>query len=716
MATISGVGTTATVNASSSRSGNTVTVTCTGSVTVNVSAYTGSVYAEVYINGSYVGRIGNANGSKSLSITQTTNAQTVASYAKFYLEETQKSTMTEKTYSGTVTCSNQTIPALTPSSPTVYYSANGGSGAPSGGTTWPSGSNFTVSSTVPTRENYTFNGWAYTYDGITYTVESGGTIPAARRSTMTLYAVWVSRYEDLTGWVISAQRSSQRWLGAAARILLADDSTDGAYHLIAEYSFYQFATSVNEWLNIYKALADGTYQRENIPVTSNYVGVSGLTITEDLGVYGYNETVSTRAFYCRWYPSSGGYLDSNTAQATYTTPVIRYAISYDANGGTGTMSNTVKIAGETVTISACGFAKTDYHFLKWNTAANGSGVDYAAGASFSTDGNLALYAIWEADHVYPYFTNVPSVVRAESGGTASDYGDYLKVTFNWQLETGYTSATAKIEYQETGAFSWTTLVAAGALSGNTGTYTYTSSSAVFTNDKSYNVRITLTDAVGSGEPFLTFISNCLFPFDLYGGSSVAIGTPAPETIPTGASGVFTLGGDWDMQMNLDTSETLDSDLEDAITAAGITGVYNDTDVLSAKKLLTSILGALGGVEIFTSGTHAFDQTAYSYVCLKFANGALIAAFSTKVAAGTGSNYNGEYYRSYTGIKLPSAQDASAPAFIEAPYIVTQCRATTNLLSVHFTWIAATTVDIWLHGPNSSIPATSIDFLCIGRWK
>ena len=59
-----------------------------------------------------------------------------------------------------------------------------------------------------------------------------------------------------------------------------------------------------------------------------------------------------------------------------------------------------KLAGTAYTIlnnsdSKLGFtAPATKSFSKWNTKADGSGTDYAAAASYSTDADLTLYAVW----------------------------------------------------------------------------------------------------------------------------------------------------------------------------------------------------------------------------------------------------------------------------------------------------------------------------------
>ncbi len=71
--------------------------------------------------------------------------------------------------------------------------------------------------------------------------------------------------------------------------------------------------------------------------------------------------------------------------------VTTYTISYNANGGSGSMSDS---AGTNPAVAECTFtAPNGKQFSKWNTAANGSGSDYAVGATPKAD--LSLYAIWE---------------------------------------------------------------------------------------------------------------------------------------------------------------------------------------------------------------------------------------------------------------------------------------------------------------------------------
>ncbi len=75
---------------------------------------------------------------------------------------------------------------------TVAYNANGGTGAPSSQTK-TYGKALTLSSTIPTRTNYNFKGWATSASATTVSYSAGGSYTA--NAGITLYAVWELAYQ-----------------------------------------------------------------------------------------------------------------------------------------------------------------------------------------------------------------------------------------------------------------------------------------------------------------------------------------------------------------------------------------------------------------------------------------------------------------------------------------------------------------------------------------
>ncbi|MBQ3829643.1 MAG: InlB B-repeat-containing protein [Spirochaetales bacterium] len=69
-------------------------------------------------------------------------------------------------------------------------------------------------------------------------------------------------------------------------------------------------------------------------------------------------------------------------------------VTFDSNGGSGSMA-VQEMKGRTATaLSANAFTKEGYLFLEWSTKADGSGTAYADGQSVSLDSDITLYAQW----------------------------------------------------------------------------------------------------------------------------------------------------------------------------------------------------------------------------------------------------------------------------------------------------------------------------------
>lgn len=109
--------------------------------------------------------------------------------------------------------------------------------------------------------------------------------------------------------------------------------------------------------------------------------------------------------------TSGGYIDGmimisgralklesktakNTAKLKLAVPT--YTVTYDANGGSGTMTdkNSPYAYGAAATVLTNGFTRSRYTFTGWNTEADGSGKSYAEGDPIKMLRNVVLYAQW----------------------------------------------------------------------------------------------------------------------------------------------------------------------------------------------------------------------------------------------------------------------------------------------------------------------------------
>lgn len=82
----------------------------------------------------------------------------------------------------------------------------------------------------------------------------------------------------------------------------------------------------------------------------------------------------------------------DNGDGTYTV-TAEYAISFEANGASGTMTAGKADRGTTITLPNCGFtAPSGKHFAAWEIG----GTTYAPGASFAVNAPVTLKAIWQA--------------------------------------------------------------------------------------------------------------------------------------------------------------------------------------------------------------------------------------------------------------------------------------------------------------------------------
>ena len=118
-----------------------------------------------------------------------------------------------------------------------------------------------------------------------------------------------------------------------------------------------------------------------------------------------------------------------------------YTVAYSGNGSTGgavSTDGTAYLANATVSVPGPGsLARTGYAFAGWNSAADGSGTPYAAGATLVMGaGNLTLYARWQ---ILTYGVDFTAGSNGALSGTLSQ-------TANYGASTSSVTATATAGY------------------------------------------------------------------------------------------------------------------------------------------------------------------------------------------------------------------------------------------------------------------------------
>ncbi|MBQ7977026.1 MAG: InlB B-repeat-containing protein, partial [Clostridia bacterium] len=164
-----------------------------------------------------------------------------------------------------------------------------------------------------------------------------------------------------------------------------------------------------------------------IPTRTGYTFGGYYTSTNGGGTQYYTATGASATN----YPSSGG---PTTLYAKWTGNT--YYVKYNANGDSGTMSNSTHTYGTASALTTNAFNRTGYSFSGWATSSTGA-VAYSNGASVSTltttsGGTYNLYAVWTPNpYVITLQTNNSDLGSVTGGGT-----------FNYGSEQTFIAITA----------------------------------------------------------------------------------------------------------------------------------------------------------------------------------------------------------------------------------------------------------------------------------
>jgi uncharacterized repeat protein (TIGR02543 family) len=268
----------------------------------------------------------------------------------------------------------------------IRYDANGGIGGPATASATPA-STYTISPSVPTRTGYTFAGWQ----------ASGGT-PAGTFTTAgtNSFTVPVGHVTLVAQWTALTNNLTYNTSGGSAA-----------------------PTDANNYGYLSAATVSST-----VPTKTGYVFLGWNTAANGTGTSftGGNSLIfqtSNVTLYAQW---SGN----------------PYVLTYNGNGGSSINPATeTRLVDSTAAISSSLPTRTGYTFSGWNTAANGSGTAFAAGANLTMTGaNLTLFAQWTI--------NASGVSYDANGGSGApaganyNFGDPVTVSSTVPTKSGYT--------------------------------------------------------------------------------------------------------------------------------------------------------------------------------------------------------------------------------------------------------------------------------------
>jgi len=303
----------------------------------------------------------------------------------------------------------------TPIEYTVTYNLNGGTGTAPSSTPVNYAATATVTSDLPSRSGYWFNGWNTAADG------SGNAYASGRTFTMlgdvTLYAQWVPEEFELAYNANGGEGAPDPIVTTIGSVnLSAQEPTRTGYDFAAWHDDPDGSGTAYAPESAFNVTGDtvvyADWKANNYTITYDLDGGSGTANPQTGLNYLQEVTVGaaapTRAEYVfgGWATSSNGTGTVYAPGSTFLMPaedLTLYAvwigetveIHYDLSGGSGGPADTSQVPGSTVVLPSTVPTRSGLIFQGWNTASDGSGTTYAAGASFTMpSSNLTLYAQW----------------------------------------------------------------------------------------------------------------------------------------------------------------------------------------------------------------------------------------------------------------------------------------------------------------------------------
>ncbi len=351
---------------------------------------------------------------------------------------------------------------------TITFDANGGN--------WSGGNlikthdvKVTIPNAYPTRTGYAFQGWSTSRNG-TIAYFGGETYTA--NSSITLYAVWKAntytiKYNANGG---SGSMSNSTHTYDTAKALTANAFTRSGYTFLgwstsssatsATYTDKQSVknlTSTNGGtVNLYAVWKPNTYT-----VKYNANGGNG-TMSSSTYTYDTAKALTANAFTRSGYTFLGWSTSSSATSATYTDKqsvknltstnggtvnlyavwqANTYTVKYNANGGSGSMSNSSHTYDTAKELTANTFTRTGYTFKGWSTSASASSATYTDKQSVknltsTNSGTVTLYAVWQANtYTVKYNANGGSGSMSNSSHT---YDASKALSANSYTKKGYT--------------------------------------------------------------------------------------------------------------------------------------------------------------------------------------------------------------------------------------------------------------------------------------
>lgn len=121
---------------------------------------------------------------------------------------------------------------------------------------------------------------------------------------------------------------------------------------------------------------------------------------------------------------------------TITEAKKTYAVTYNANGGSGAPSAQTKTYGTALTLSSTIPVRSGYNFLGWATSSSATTPQYQPGDSYTINAALSLFAVWEmagSVHIDDGTSFSLYTIRIDNGESFDQYVPYIDDGTSWHV-------------------------------------------------------------------------------------------------------------------------------------------------------------------------------------------------------------------------------------------------------------------------------------------
>lgn len=492
-----------------------------------------------------------------------------------------------------------------------------------------------------------------------FTDATSKTMPS---NNMNYYAVFADEVgggggENLIEYDGSGKATLENIVGVTQSGLSSDYSsgTHGEYILKfdSDNDYIQFAlSSVPSSLSFnYKMIGGASTStmtiKESAAADGTYTDVQALTISGSQNSTG--TLTTTNAFtqkYVRMVFTKGSNVGvgkitiagSSTSYSGYTTSCTaptEVTITFDANGGSGTMADQVIDYNTTTALYANEFTRTGYEFVGWNTAADGSGTAYNDEAEVKLTRDITLYAQWKAIYTIRFYDNgtmiseqtVLSGEQADKPADREGCGDYAfegwwtaeLANDNTMAQTWVTNFTAKQDKDYYAVYSYSETSGGGGVESNVvDVLTRATTGVTGTSYSDWSDKKGTSGSVYAGQ-------------SSGGNSSIQLRATSPSGIVTTTSG--------------GTATKVTVDWNATTTAGRVLNVYGKNTAYEAATDLynTSTQGTLIGTIVYGTSTELTIQDDYAYIGLRSASGAMYLTSISITWSTSGGSSTTTYY-------------------------------------------------------------------------